>query len=59
MYVIAQIEKLDPDSGKPLTPTELAEVGAEGDTYESARDAVVIPDGWGLVAWVVPAHLPN
>ena len=32
MYVIAQIEKLDPDTGKPVTPTELAEVGAEGVT---------------------------
>lgn len=59
MRVVAQIEKPNPATGRAVQPPEQAEVEAEGASYEEARDAVVIPEGWGLIAWVVPEHLPG
>ena len=59
MKVLAHIEKLAPDSGRASSPLEFSYVSAEGDSYESARNAVIIPQGWRLVAWLVPEHLPQ
>ena len=57
MKVVAQIEKIDPETGAAPVPAELSEVSADGPDYESARAAIVIPPGWRLIAWVVPEHL--
>lgn len=57
MRVIAQIEKLDLETGQPLDPKVIDQVEATGATYEEARDAVLIPEGWRLIAWIAPDHL--
>lgn len=51
MKVHAQIRQLDVDDAR------VDEVIGEGATYEEARDAVTIPDGWQLIGWIAPEHL--
>lgn len=57
--VVAPREKLNPATGRAVQPPEQAETEATGASYEEARDAAVIPEGWGLIASVVLEHLPG
>lgn len=53
MKVNAQVRKLD------AADSEVVEVSGQGVTYEEARDAVAIPEGFQLLGWVVPEHLDH
>ena len=48
-----QVRKLD------AADSEVVEVSGQGVTYEEARDAVAIPEGFQLLGWVVPEHLDH
>lgn len=51
MKVHAQSRQLDVDDAR------VDEIVGEGVTYEEARDAVVLPEGWQLIGWVAPELL--
>lgn len=61
MRVIARIRRLDPESQLPVEPAEADEVEGAAATYSEARSqaASKIPEGWQVVGWVVPDHLPD
>lgn len=59
MHVIGHIRRVH--EGLPADPPELALVEAEAEDYNEARDLAAgkVPDGWQVIAWVVPEHHPS
>ena len=61
MKVVARIRRMDAETRLPIEPQEVAEVEGIAETYPEARDLAQakVPEGWQVLAWTVPEHLPD
>lgn len=60
MGVVGRIRRMGED-WLPAEPAEFDEVDGEAAGYAEARDlaAAKVPEGWQVLAWVVPDRLPD
>ena len=61
MRVVPRIRRMDAETRLPVEPQEVDEVDGVAETYPEARDLAEakVPEGWQILAWDVPEHLPD